>query len=277
MSDPDPNTARPSDDSTWDAPSPTRESLDHNEQVALAGVRSRLLGVQADPVAIGRYIVAGRIGAGGMGTVYEAHDPELARTVAIKVLRRRLGSDATVAARRLRREAQALARVSHPNVVKILDVGTHAGAVFIAMERISGESLDVWVARGQTVDAVLRAFTEAADGLAAAHAQGLVHRDFKPSNVLMGDDGRSRVLDFGLARPSRGSLESTSEERQPPELAAMPSDAPLTDTGALLGTPAYMAPEQWHGRADERSDQFSLCFALFEALTGKRPNYHEPN
>jgi tetratricopeptide (TPR) repeat protein len=210
---------------------------------------------------IGRFEVAERLGAGGMGVVYAAHDPTLDRRVALKFLHER---DRTEAVARLLREAQALARLSHPNVVAVYEVGEHEGHVFIAMELVVGGTLTAWLrARKRPWTEILDAFVQAGRGLAAAHTAGFVHRDFKPDNVLFGDDGRARVTDFGLAR-----LGDAPTKAPPPQ--ALVDE--LTRTGALLGTPAYMAPEQLDGRmADARSDQFAFCVALHEALVGVRP------
>ncbi len=223
---------------------------------------------------LGRYIVQSRLGSGGMGIVYLALDPELDRKLAIKIVRPDAGgsSGSGETGARLMREAQALAKLSHPNVVAIHDVGTLGDALFIAMEFIPGQTLRHWCAapaRGQ--EEILDAFVQAAKGLAAAHKIGIVHRDFKPDNVLVGDDTRVRVLDFGLARTQVHdiSLEQTAAPASPP---AMMAAGDLTQTGAIMGTPAYMASEQHLGRpTDARTDQFSFCVALYEALYGQRP------
>ena len=218
---------------------------------------------------IGRYLVLEVLGAGAMGVVYAAFDPELDRKVALKLLRAR----ASASSERLVREARATARLAHPNVVVVHDVGEHAGAVFMAMEFVEGGTLGEWLqAEPRDPEEVLEAFHEAGLGLQAAHAAGLVHRDFKPANVLMGRDGRARVTDFGLARGD--GAKETAEEllATHPGAEARLMDATFTRTGALVGTPAYMSPEQFAGRvADARSDQFSFCVALFEALCGARP------
>jgi tetratricopeptide (TPR) repeat protein len=203
---------------------------------------------------VGRYVILERIGAGGMGVVYAAYDPELDRKVAVKLLRRdRLPRDAD---RRLR-EAQALARLTHPNVVAVHDAGTFGDRVFLAMELVEGETLRRWLAAApRSWREVLDRFLPAGRGLAAAHAAGLVHRDFKPENVLLGRDGRVRVVDFGLAK--------ALGEGTPEGLEAPP--------GLARGTPSYMAPEILRGlAADARSDQFSFSVALWEALHGERP------
>ncbi len=219
---------------------------------------------------IGRYLVVGTLGAGAMGVVHAAFDPELDRKIALKLLRSRVGKGSN---ERLVREARATARLAHPNVVVVHDVGEHNGSVFMAMEYVDGGTLGEWLAaedRGR--EAIQAAFHDAGLGLQAAHEAGLVHRDFKPANVLMGRDGRARVTDFGLARnrqtpEDREALFTTESGAQ-----AKLSDATLTRTGAVVGTPAYMSPEQFAGEvADARSDQFSFCVALFEALCGSRP------
>lgn len=224
--------------------------------------------------SIGRYIVLDRIGEGGMGIVYAAHDPELERKVALKLLRPdRTGAAAEQHRIRLQREAQAIARLSHPNVVAVYDAGSLGNQVFVAMEFVEGRTLRQWLAEGRrSWREIVEVFTAAGRGLAAAHAAGLVHRDFKPDNVLLGHDGRVRVVDFGLARP----VGDTESEAVAAEEASSGSggllDTPLTEWGVALGTPAYMAPEQLRGQgADARSDQFSFCVALWEALYGQKP------
>jgi len=235
----------------------------------------------AMPGTIGRYRVTKELGRGGMGVVYEAHDPSLDRTVAIKLVRpTRTRSDASA---RLAREAKVLARLSHPNVVEVFEIGEHAGQLFLAMELVRGMDLRRWRAaaprsRGEILDVML----DAGRGLAAAHAAGLVHRDFKPDNVMVGEDGRVRVLDFGLARAAfavsttdSGHLEAGLDEPgagpEASSVAAAPEDR-LTQTGLTMGTPAYMAPEQFSRVVDDpRVDQFAFGVALFEMLAGRRP------
>jgi len=218
--------------------------------------------------ALGRYIVLSRLGAGGMGVVYAAYDPDLDRKVAVKVLR----PDAAVDEARLLREGRAMARVQHPNVIVVYDVGTFADGVFVAMELVDGTTLDGWLeARHPDWRAIVDVFVKAGSGLAAAHAVGMVHRDFKPANVLIGSDGRVRVVDFGLARstgdePPVPVEAEFSPERTPSQLGE------VTRTGALVGTPSYMSLEQLHGAPiDARSDQFSFSVALYRALFGERP------
>jgi serine/threonine protein kinase len=300
---------------------------------------------------IGRYVVLGLVGRGGMGEVYAAYDPELDRKVAVKLLRVKPGAGVSQAEGRARtlREAQAIARLSHPNVVVVYDVGTFRDKVFIAMEFVDGNTATYWVeSQARSWNEVLKVFISAGRGLAAAHEKGLVHRDFKPDNVMVGKDHTVRVMDFGLARQVLGGERTTPPERTaeaqaprdgrrstlgrgvtPPKLptlgaagvagdgatehhqpvaiaehAAKPPPKPpvdpmttvvlnmpangtpddanspglaafdvqLTRTGAMMGTPAYMAPEQFLGTpTDARTDQFSFCIALYEALYGERP------
>ena len=215
------------------------------------------------PVAgrrLGRYVVLRRLGEGGMGVVYSAYDELLARRVALKLVRTDASGSAAHA--RILREAQALARLSHPHVVQVYEVSAAAGQVFLAMEQVEGDTLRAWTAgrraAGVRLRELLDMYIQAGRGLAAAHAAGLVHRDFKPDNVLVGVDGRARVADFGLV--AAGPDEVAGAER-----------VELTGAG-LLGTPAYMSPEQFAGlAADARSDQFSFCVALYEAVCGVRP------
>ncbi len=222
---------------------------------------------------LGRYVVIDRIGSGGMGVVYAAYDPELDRKIALKVLRhgsRGSATDRQEQRTRLLREAQAMAKLSHPNVITVHDVGTVDGNVFLAMEFIDGKTLGAWMKKRRSWREVVPVFRRAAMGLAAAHDVGLVHRDFKPDNVLLGRDGRVLVTDFGLARPAAGK---TGTFATVPSLSSeQVLTASLTQTGALVGTPAYMAPEQLAGeRTDALSDQFSFCVAMYEALYGERP------
>jgi tetratricopeptide (TPR) repeat protein/predicted Ser/Thr protein kinase len=225
-----------------------------------------------------RYVVLEAVGAGAMGVVYAAYDPELGRKVALKVLRPDPLADSPSrgARRRLLREAQALAKLSHPHVIAIHDVGTLDGEIFLTMEFIEGGTLGGWLASGKrSWRAVLELLRQAGEGLAAAHEKGLIHRDFKPENVLVEAGRRARVTDFGLARPA-GERGPNADDRDADEAAARNSEAPpephLTATGVLVGTPAYMAPEQLAGGpADALSDQFSYCVTLYEALHGERP------
>jgi serine/threonine protein kinase/tetratricopeptide (TPR) repeat protein len=278
--------------------------------------------------SIGRYVVLGLVGRGGMGEVYAAYDPELDRKVAVKLLRVKPGAGVSLTEGRQRtlREAQAIARLSHPNVVVVYDVGTFEDKVFIAMEFVEGHTAGFWSqSQTRTWQESLKVYQAAGRGLAAAHDKGLVHRDFKPDNIMVSRDGQVRVMDFGLARQAekpivitgeRGVITSdgvTTTQRLPAPLdepgspiAVVESGAPiapldgstlvltppgddsrvpefessktaafdqrLTRTGAMMGTPAYMAPEQFRGRAtDARSDQFAFCVALYEALYDERP------
>jgi len=219
---------------------------------------------------LGRYTVLGTLGRGGMGTVLEAFDPVLDRRVAIKVLRRALDERPRA---RLMREARALARLSHPNVVQVYEAGEADGRAFVAMELVQGRSLREWLQRRPSPGwrECVGAYLQAGEGLAAAHAAGLVHRDFKPDNAVIDGKGRVRVLDFGLVRQSEG-LRYGEQARALAGLDPSPRSASLTRTGVVLGTLAYMPLEQMQGeRADARSDQFSFCVALYEALYGVRP------
>ncbi len=212
--------------------------------------------VPARGTEIGRFLVTAELGRGAMGSVHVAYDADLDRRVAIKVLYESLGP--TAARRReLLGEAQSLARIQHPNVVAVHDVGVWQDHVYLAMEYVEGETLAAWQrARSPSLRALVEVFIAAAEGLAAAHEAGVVHRDFKPSNVLVGANGRVVVVDFGLAI-ARGSDDGSAVRRS---------------IAAHAGTPAYMSPEQYAGGAlDGRSDQFSFCVALFEAVAGARP------
>lgn len=239
---------------------------------------TEVLGTLTRGEALGRYIVIERLGEGAMGAVYSAYDPELDRKVAIKILRRQ-ESDATELRRQARfvREAKAIARLAHPNVVGIFDVGVDHGRVFLAMEYLAGGTLRDWMAaKKRPWREIIKMFIEVGRGLAAAHAEGLVHRDFKPDNVLLDRAGTPKVADFGLARlsgpPSADSGEDVTAEIHASTDSSSSESVPLTRTGALAGTPAYMAPEQFRGKStDGRTDQFAFCVALHEALYGIRP------
>jgi len=247
------------------------EQIGIESEVALARVRSRLRGSTETPVTVGRYRIVERLGRGGMGVVYAARDDELERIVAIKILHADMARSED-GRRRMLREAQAMAKLSHPNVGHVYEVGRHGEQVFLAMELVRGVTLRQWCnAPERTWRDILRVHVAAGEGLAAAHAVGLVHRDYKCENVLVGDDGRPRVLDFGLARPDAlhsGPTEATDGG----ERASASGSAEITRAGTVVGTPAYMAPEQLAGDiVDARADQFSFCVALFEGLFGKRP------
>jgi serine/threonine-protein kinase len=213
------------------------------------------------PPSFGRYRIDTVLGSGGMGIVYRAWDPQLARPIAIKVVRR--GGEDTQGRARLVREAQALARLSHPNVCHVYDVGTDGDEVWVAMELIDGVSLRQWADNTRTREQLLDVLLGAANGIAAAHEAGLVHRDVKPENVLITRDGRAIVTDFGLAR---------TEDRIDPNASTLSNDPHLTATGAIAGTPAYIAPEQLTGDPiDARVDQFAWAVMAWELLVGARP------
>jgi serine/threonine protein kinase len=209
----------------------------------------------------GRYRLDTVIGSGGMGIVYRAWDPELSRPVAIKVLHR--SDEDTLGRARLVREARSLARLSHPNVCHVYDVGSDGDEVWVAMELIDGVTLREWASEARTARELLDVLLGAAEGLAAAHDAGLVHRDVKPENVLVTRDARAIVTDFGLARPG---------DRIDPAGPTVSTDPNLTASGAISGTPAYLAPEQLGGDPiDARVDQFAWAVMAWELLTGARP------
>jgi tetratricopeptide (TPR) repeat protein len=287
------------------APATTDELPLHSEEMAAtlgaddANAGPRPLGMLlAAGAEVGRYRVLDCLGVGGMGVVYAAYDPVLDRRVALKLLRGTKGAPGSQGRSvRLLREAQALARLTHPNVITVHDVGIWEAQVFVAMEYVEGLTLKAWLRPGRTWPELREVFVAAGRGLAAAHAADLVHRDFKPDNVLIGRDGRVRVTDFGLARwgqASRSEVElRATDELRITSLGSAASIGPggsigpaasgsraaepspvvsLTETGSLVGTPAYMAPEQYeHRPADASSDQFAFCVALYEAIYGERP------
>ncbi|EDM81550.1 serine/threonine kinase family protein [Plesiocystis pacifica SIR-1] len=236
-------------------PASERAPTNLEQRRALASVRARLFG-EAPPVRVARYVIERRLGAGGMGEVYLAHDPELGRHVALKQVRAARTSPAE--RERLRREARALARLSHPNVVQVHEVGDDGGETYLAMEFVEGQTLREWLEPARPWPEIVEVFVAAGRGLSAAHSARVVHRDFKPDNVLIGEDGRPRVVDFGLALTPAALLgDEEGDSSAAPEIA---------------GTIRYMSLEQLRGQAvDERSDQFSFCVAFYEALAGRSP------
>ncbi|HEY8211994.1 MAG TPA: serine/threonine-protein kinase [Myxococcaceae bacterium] len=262
----------PSRDDATEASQPRGGAEDEEGTEERAGVEERedsywdvkTQGPLPKGFSVGRYTVLEHLASGGMGSVYAAYDPDLDRRVALKVIATTSKIGADDLRWRLLREAQAMARLSHPNVAVVHEVGTISGQVFLAMEYVEGVTLREWLnQRARTWQEILGHFVQAGRGLAAAHAGGLVHRDFKPDNVLIGEDGRVRVVDFGLVRPRENSL----GDRRSATLST-----PLTAVGTLLGTPRYMAPEQMRSKTpDGRADQFSFCVALYEALYRVRP------
>jgi len=219
-------------------------------------------------VTVGRYIVIDLVGAGGMGAVYAAYDPELGRKVALKLLLPG-GTLEPSEQRRLLREAQVMARLSHPNLCTVHDVGIFHEQVFIAMEFIQGVTLRAWLQQhSRSWEQVLAVLVAVGRGLAAAHAVGVVHCDLKPDNVMLGADGRPRVMDFGIARTDR-AVDDTDISMS--HLSQRTNET-FTDPGPVRGTPHYMAPEQWSTRQPtKQSDQFSFCVMVWEALYGERP------
>jgi tetratricopeptide (TPR) repeat protein len=235
---------------------------------------------------LGRYVVSEKIGQGGMGTVWSAWDPQLDRHVALKVLR--TDYDDPVYHARVIREAQSLARLAHPNVVPVYDVGIDFGLLWVAMQLVRGTTLTEWLAKPHAWREIVAAFVQAAQGLGAAHAAGLVHRDFKPGNAMIDEDGRVMVLDFGLAwAPGvEGARATTPRVASPGDDVTAPVRKhsgsggsgrdplaiTLTASDAVVGTPPYMAPEQHTSRdVDARTDQYALCVSIYEGLFGRRP------
>jgi len=235
------------------------------DRLVQAQVEARLLGKRAEPTALGRYRIERGLGQGSMGRLLLGFDPDLQRPVALKLVSpSRI--DSSEARRRIVREARAMAQLSDPHVAQVYEVGEAEGQLYVAMEFVDGQDLRAWQGeRARPWPEVLAVFRQAGAGLAAAHDKGIVHRDFKPDNVMLEHGGRARVIDFGLAFPLQAgdAAARVSTGEGPVE---------LTKTGTVMGTPAYLAPEQWGGTAaDARGDQFSFCVASFEALVGRRP------
>lgn len=229
-------------------------------------LRAALFGTPPGERRVGRFVIHGVLGRGGMGTVLEGFDEVLDRPVAIKVLHPSLARHET----RLLEEARALARLSHPNVVQVYEAGKTDGRIYIVMELLRGQTLRDWQQLRPPWRGCVDAYVQAGQGLAAAHALGLVHRDFKPSNCIRDEHGHVHVLDFGLVRRA-GDLQA--RESKPRERVEATVADGSTQPGARMGTPAYMAPEQLEGiAADPRSDQFSYCAALWETLYGQLPH-----
>jgi tetratricopeptide (TPR) repeat protein/tRNA A-37 threonylcarbamoyl transferase component Bud32 len=265
--------------------------LQRGDEMLKASLKAELFRTVQEPTRIGRFALIERLGLGAMGEVYAAYDEQLDRKVAIKLVRPdrlALADDSeagSMASQRLLREAKVLARLSHPNVVHVYEAGLFGDRVFVAMEFIRGQTLRQWLAahdqepEPERWSRVLEMFMAAGRGLQAAHDAGLVHRDFKPDNVLVGSNGRVCVADFGLARATRNSeVTGNALDTLPIDVrAVMSRDEPspfhsLTESGAILGTPGYMSPEQMKSEpSDSRSDQFSFCVSLYEALYRVRP------
>ena len=225
------------------------------------------------PEAIGRFEIRALAGAGGNALIYSAWDESNQRRVAIKLLRhdRCFRPDSQA---RFLREARTMARLDHPNILRIYEVGTHEGQVFLALEYVEGRTFREWLDDERPPpDEILRNYLAAGRALEAAHAAGVMHRDFKPENVLLGRDDRVRVLDFGLARSTSETDSYQTMENQTPGLRDALAEGPeLLATFGISGTPAYKSLEQHFGRpTDPRTDQFAYCVALWEAIYGARP------
>ncbi|MBL4636718.1 MAG: serine/threonine protein kinase [Kofleriaceae bacterium] len=247
-------------------------------------VESRPIDAPLEPGAsLGRYVVLDVLGKGGMGVVYKAYDPELDRQIAVKLVRVR-GHRKRAAQKRLLREAQALAQLSHPNVISVFDVGTIGHDVFISMELVDGVDVRQWLKdETRSRQEIMAVFLAAGKGLGAAHRAGLIHRDFKPDNIVLGNKGRPRIIDFGLARGTESYDDSDEDLSSSDSLTSSQVsrtggasrnhlNTPMTLAGLVMGTPAYMSPEQHKGEdTDARSDQYSFCASLYSALYGVRP------
>ncbi|MBK8255864.1 MAG: serine/threonine protein kinase [Polyangiaceae bacterium] len=260
-------------------PTPDPEEATHpaypryTDEEADEGAATEVFATHRDQPRIGRFALLRKLGEGGMGVVYLAYDETLDRRVAVKVLQKGAAGDAWLV-----REAQALAKLSNPHVVPIYDAGHHEGRVFLAMEFVPGRTLTSYIEdEGPAVQEVLRVYIEAGKGLIAAHKAGLVHRDFKPDNVLVGHDGRARVVDFGIAGLAESHQLSpvghpTADPSRPASAGKNALAFSLTKPGALVGTPGYVSPEQFLGeRATPLSDQFAFSVALYEGVYHQVP------
>lgn len=257
---------------------PEAPAADLEDRRLHAALGARLFG-RAGLTELGRFRIRGRLGSGGMGVVYDAEDPTLQRRVALKVVRP--DRDDASARQRMLREARAAARLEHPNLVTVYEVGEHEDTVWIAMEYVDGPTLGDWLrpAEGRPHRhwrEIVGVFIDAGTGLAEAHRRGIVHRDFKPANVLVGtaSDGHPvpRVADFGLATSVEVDPKLSKSLADLHSSADGDANGPETWVDKVVGTPAYMAPEQFMGaQVDARADQFAFCVALFEALEGRRP------
>ncbi|MCA9601186.1 MAG: serine/threonine protein kinase [Myxococcales bacterium] len=269
---------------TTDLSAPSRNQLmptDPEEGRVKAMIKARLFKSRAQPAKIGRFTILDRLGEGGMGVVYGAYDEQLDRKVAVKVLRPEVVQHSATGRVRLLREAQAMARLSHPNIVAVHEAGEEEGRIFVAMEFVRGQSLDRWIASAGERDTprarpwreVLSVFLQAGRGLVAAHAAGIIHRDFKPHNAMISDEGVVKVLDFGLARASEARSEELFTTPVGVDTERGHLQRALTMTGAVLGTPAYMAPEQVHGAfpVTAATDVWALGVMLYEAIAGHIP------
>jgi predicted Ser/Thr protein kinase len=242
------------------APHDSDEDLDDTRVIRSGSATPSPGGSKPERTRLGRFELLETIGEGGMGVVYRARDEVLSRDVAIKMVR---GTPSGERRTRLLREAQAMAKLSHPNLVTIYDAGIEDGDVYLCMELVRGRSLSQWLDQEtRSFSEILQVYLAAGRGLEAAHAAGIVHRDFKPSNVLIADDGSVQVTDFGVAlfdgAADTGDVSSV--------------DVRLTQTGVALGTPLYMSPEQHQAqRVDARTDQFSFAIALAEGVYGEAP------
>ena len=244
------------------------DECEHCRRVVAAAIAAKSLAVGTPPPGddlpsldvdvSDRYVISAVLGRGGMGTVYLAQDRTLGRDVALK-LHHRTGAE------RLHREAMAMAKLAHPNVVTVFEVATVDDRLYVAMEYVRGETFRGWLStEPRSWRDIIAMLGGAGEGLVAAHAAGLIHRDFKPENILVGDDGRPRVGDFGLARIGPAPAADA--------INVALADTALTQAGSVLGTPAYMAPEQLAGdMVDARCDQFAFCIVAWEALYGERP------
>ncbi len=251
------------------------DEADLADQQIKARIRARLYGGTYEPLKIGHLTVLHKVGSGGMGAVYAAYDDQLDRKVALKLLHSAQAKDERAMARLLR-EAQALAQLSHPNLVPVFEAGRFDAQVYLVMELVDGVTMRQWLDQQRRPwTQILTHWLDVGRALVAVHAAKLVHRDVKPSNVVVGFDGRPRLVDFGLARPTEGQI-SASTVPDDRDGASGDTPAPSTMPSAVAGTPAYMPPEVLSGAApDAHADQYSLCVSIYESLYRERPPLYE--
>jgi serine/threonine protein kinase len=234
-------------------------------------LRSKLFGEEQVARRVGQYALVKQLGEGGQGTVWAAYDEKLDRRVAVKLLQPELNQERAEA--RLLKEARALAKISHPNVVQVHEADEHEGGVYVVMEFIKGRTVDVWILEDDpSWETILDVYQQVAKGLTAAHEAGLVHRDVKPQNILVNEDGDAKLVDFGLVKRDPKKTQTSEATSSMEQRLRQSTASNLTEQGTVLGTPFFLAPEQLRkGEATAQSDQFSFSVAIFYGLFRQLP------